>query len=76
LRTNIAKSSRPVAGTENRRVWRVKIEVNGEALKLLEDFVKYAKLYPEEMADIMYYDLDGLNRRRNQLEKVVNLGKQ
>jgi hypothetical protein len=49
----------------------MKIEVTGEALKLLEDFIKYAKYDPEEMANAMYYDLDGFNHRRNLLEKCI-----
>jgi len=50
----------------------VKIEIQGDALKLLEDFIKYAKLKPETMAEVMYYDLDGFNRRINLLENTIN----
>jgi len=50
----------------------MKFEIKGDAFKLLEDFIKYAKQDPEAMADVMYYDLDGFNRRRNHLEKIFN----
>jgi len=49
----------------------MKIEITGDALKLLQNFIKYAKYDPEAMAEVMYYDLDGLNCRRNQLEKAI-----
>ena len=48
------------------------IKISGDALKLLEDFIKYAKLDPEAMAEMMMYDLDGFNRRRILLEKCVH----
>ena len=47
------------------------IEVKGEALKVLEDFVKYAKLEPEEMSAVMMYDFDGFQYRVRLLEKAL-----
>lgn len=44
------------------------IEINGDALKLLEDFIKYSKINPAAMADVMMYDFGGFNHRRNLLE--------
>jgi len=49
----------------------MRIEIEGDALKLLEDFLKYARMYPEEMSSVMMYDLDAFNRRRNLLQKSV-----
>jgi hypothetical protein len=47
-------------------------KIEGGALELLRDFIRYAKKYQEEMADVMHYDPVGLNRSRNLLEKAVN----
>lgn len=47
------------------------IEVNGDAFKLLDDFLKYARLYPDEMASVMMYDLDWFIHRRNLLQRAV-----
>ena len=49
----------------------MKVEINGDALKLLEDFIKYAKLDPEAMAEAMWYNIDGFNERLRLLEKAV-----
>ena len=37
----------------------MRINVEGEALKLLQDFIKYSNFDPESIADAMSYDLDG-----------------
>ena len=51
----------------------MKIELNGEALILLEDFIKYANLDPETMANVMYYDVTGFKQKLKQLEKEFNI---
>jgi len=50
----------------------MKIEVTGDGLKLLQDFIKYANLDPEVMASGMFYELDGFIRRLKHLEKAMN----
>ena len=49
----------------------MKIEVTGDALELLEDFIKYGKADPEAMAEIMWYNPDGLKERLCSLEKAI-----
>jgi hypothetical protein len=46
------------------------IKLNGDALALLEDFLTYARRYPEEIADAMYYDHQGFKWRLGSLEKA------
>ena len=36
----------------------MKIEVTGDALRLLDHFIHYSTLYPERLADAMWYDPD------------------
>ena len=43
------------------------IKIQGEALKILYDFLKYAELNPEKLANAMNYDLTGFKIRTKQL---------
>lgn len=49
----------------------MKIDVTGEALKVLEDFIYYSKRDPEALADVMEYDIDGFKKRIRLLEKAI-----
>jgi hypothetical protein len=50
----------------------MKIELEGDALKLFEDFLKYANMNSEEMADLMYYDHDSFKLRLRVLRKMYD----
>lgn len=45
-------------------------DIDGDALRLLEHFIHYASLYPERLADLMWYDHDGFKCRLRSLEKI------
>jgi hypothetical protein len=45
--------------------------INGEALELLQDFIKYSELDMEAMADLMYYDYEGFKMKLNILKKQI-----
>lgn len=45
--------------------------ISGEALELIEDFIKYSELDIEAMADLMYYDYDGFKRKLKTLKKQL-----
>jgi len=49
----------------------MKIDITGDALKLLNDFIKYGRLYTGELSDAMYYCEDGFIHRLNLLEQAV-----
>lgn len=52
--------------------WRIPVyNITGDALKFVQDFIKYAELDPEAMADIMYYDYDGFKQRLRALKKQL-----
>jgi hypothetical protein len=46
-------------------------KVSGEALELIEDFIKYSELDMEGMSDLMYYDIDGFKRKLVMLKKQI-----
>ena len=48
------------------------VEVSGDALCILHDFLIYSELYPEMMADVMHYDIDRFKRRVDQLAQALN----
>ena len=48
------------------------IEVKGDAHRILYDFLKYAVLYPEKIANTMNYDIDGFQCRVQQLVKAYD----
>jgi len=52
-------------------MYRMTITFSGDALKLLEDFIKYGELYPEDLADAMLYDLIGFKSRLRSLKIAV-----
>jgi len=52
----------------------MKIEVTGEALKVLEDFIKYSQLDPAAVASAMMYDVDAFKRRIALLQKAIERG--
>lgn len=49
------------------------LKIEGEALELLDDFIKYAEINTEEIADAMYYDTQGFRAKLRQLKEQVNL---
>ena len=46
------------------------MNIYGDGLRLLEHFIQYAFLYPEQLASVMFYDLDGFSRRLRCLDKA------
>ena len=48
-------------------------KLSEEALELVYDFIKYSELYPNDMADIMYYDVDRFKRKLKQLKKQIGV---
>lgn len=48
------------------------IHIEGDALKLLQDFVKYALLDTEAVADAMMYNPDGLIYRARLLAMAIS----
>ena len=54
----------------------MKIKVDGDALRILYDFLKYARLYPEKMSGVMNYDNREFIKRVRQLEKAYENAKQ
>lgn len=53
-----------------------KVVLRGDALKLLYTFVDYAKAYPEDVADVLQYNLDGFKERTAQLDRQLSEGKE
>jgi len=51
------------------------IDIDGEALRLLDHFVYYAIYHLESMASAMDYDSDGFYRRARALERIYNEAK-
>lgn len=52
--------------------WRKWIfTITGEALEFFKDFIKYAELDMEAMADLMYYDYEGFKRKLVKLKKQL-----
>lgn len=47
------------------------IDIKGDALIFLEDFIKYAELYPDEMASVMWYDIDAFKSSVRLLKKQM-----
>jgi len=47
------------------------IEISGNALQLLEDFIYYASVYPDRLADAIWYDLDWFVGCLHYLDKAV-----
>lgn len=45
--------------------------ISGEALELIQDFIKYAELDMEAMADLMYYDYEGFKWKLSKLKKQI-----
>jgi len=50
---------------------KIKLKKDGDAHRLLEDFIKYARLDPEAVASVMQYDVTGFLLRLKDLEYVV-----
>ena len=50
----------------------MKLELNGDALKLFEDFLKYGRTNTDEMADAMWYDTDGFTSRLIRLQRAYD----
>jgi hypothetical protein len=46
-------------------------DIKGDALIILEDFIKYSELYPNEMAAVMWYDVDGFKSSVELLKKQM-----
>ena len=53
----------------------MRIEVRGDALRILYDFLKYSELFPELMANAMNYEIDGFKRRVKQLARAYDAAK-
>jgi len=51
-----------------------RVELRGDALKLLCQFIDYAKANPGEFADLMYYVPEEFVKRLRLLEKVIDDG--
>lgn len=51
-----------------------RVELRGDALKLLSQFIDYAKANPGEFADLMYYVPEEFVKRLRKLEKAVEDG--
>lgn len=49
----------------------MKINVDGEALKLLEDFIYYSENDPQAVANIMMCDIIGFRQRILLLQKAM-----
>jgi len=47
------------------------LNISGEALELIQDFIKYSELNLEEMADLMYYDYEGFKWKLKELKKQI-----
>jgi len=47
------------------------MKITGDALKLLQDFIKYGFLFPDAMAEAMYYNTDGFVERLRLLERAI-----
>ena len=50
----------------------MKIELDGDALQLLDDFLKYGQTMRDEVADAVYYDYDGFSRSLKMLQKAYD----
>jgi len=48
----------------------MKIDITGDALRLLDQFIHFASLYPERLADAMWYDLDAFLCRLRCLDQA------
>ena len=46
--------------------------MEGDAHRVLYDFLKYSELYPEKMANAMHYDVDGFKSRIKRLAKAYD----
>lgn len=50
--------------------------ISGEALDLIEDFIKYSELDMDAMADLMWYDIDGFKWKLARLKKEIDYKKE
>lgn len=48
-------------------------DIKGDALVILKDFIKYAELYPDEMASVMWYDIDAFKSSVKLLKKQIEI---
>ncbi len=50
----------------------MRLDINGDALKLFEDFLKYGRTNIDEMADAMWYDSDAFTNRLGSLQRAYD----
>lgn len=51
-------------------------KLSSEAISFIKQFIRYAELDMEGMADLMYYDYDGFKSRLARLKKEIDYKKE